>query len=574
MQEEKRVCQNCKTEFTIEPDDFAFYEKIKVPAPTFCPECRGIRRTMFWNAVTLFKKTPAYAKGFGEAGKIIGKVFSTYPDESNIKIYDHDYWWSDNWNVLDYGVDVNFKKPFFEQLKELNFSVPWPSRSIRGFVNSDYCNQASYLKNCYLCFNTNNEENCQYCVGSNYSKDSLDCCWSPKLQLCYQVFECNKLFQCFFCSETKDSRNLWFCDECVNCSDCFGCFNLHNKQYYIFNEPRTKEEYFKEIGKINTGSYKELTELKNKLYELKLKFPRKYYHGTHNVNFSGEYVYRSKNTFNCYEVAECENVCYCQNFAPSVKDSYDYTNWGQNSELVYESCACGDNCQNMKFCFDCWPAMQDCEYCLNCHSCSDCFGCVGLRFKQFCILNKQYTEKEYKELVIKIKQHMMDMPYKDARGLIYKYGEFFPVDFSPLAYNETMALEYYPKTKQEAEKEGYLWRDRTSGEYKITVYAKDLPDDIKDVKDDIVKEVICCESCKNAFKFIAPEIEFYKRFSLPLPRMCFWCRHFERRRKANPMTLWHRKCMKPGCQNEFETSYAPDRPEIIYCESCYQNEVV
>ena len=27
---EKRICQNCKKEFTIDPEDFNFYEKIKV----------------------------------------------------------------------------------------------------------------------------------------------------------------------------------------------------------------------------------------------------------------------------------------------------------------------------------------------------------------------------------------------------------------------------------------------------------------------------------------------------------------------------------------------------------------
>ncbi len=27
------------------------------------------------------------------------------------------------------------------------------------------------------------------------------------------------------------------------------------------------------------------------------------------------------------------------------------------------------------------------------------------------------------------------------------------------------------------------------------------------------------------------------------------------------------------CPNEFETSYAPERPEIVYCEKCYQQEV-
>jgi hypothetical protein len=30
---------------------------------------------------------------------------------------------------------------------------------------------------------------------------------------------------------------------------------------------------------------------------------------------------------------------------------------------------------------------------------------------------------------------------------------------------------------------------------------------------------------------------------------------------------------KEKCKVEFETSYAPERPEIIYCEKCYQREV-
>ena len=27
------------------------------------------------------------------------------------------------------------------------------------------------------------------------------------------------------------------------------------------------------------------------------------------------------------------------------------------------------------------------------------------------------------------------------------------------------------------------------------------------------------------------------------------------------------------CNNEFETAFAPDRSEIIYCENCYNKEV-
>jgi len=80
--------------------------------------------------------------------------------------------------------------------------------------------------------------------------------------------------------------------------------------------------------------------------------------------------------------------------------------------------------------------------------------------------------------------------------------------------------------------------------------------------------------CTTAFKIIPQELALYRKMGLPLPRLCPNCRHFSRLKKTNPLKLWHRKCMKPGCQNEFETSYAPDRPEIVYCESCYQQEVI
>jgi len=564
MLQETRQCQNCKQDFVIEPEDFDFYEKMKVPPPTFCPECRGIRRGIFLNRINLFKKTEIKN---GE------KIFSTYPEEAYIKIYDHDYWWSDNWSPMEYGMDVDFSKPFFQRFKELNNSVPWPSRSIRGFINSDYSNQASYLKNCYLCFNTNNEENCQYCTASNYSKDSVDCHAAPRAELCYETYHSVNIFQCFNCANIENCRDLRFCEECINCNDCFGCFNLRSKSYYIWNKPYSKEEYFRELEKINFVSYDEVKKIKDKFDAFKLKRPRKYIHGNHNKDVSGEYVYNSKNSFNCYEVDGCENVNYSQDFAKSVNDSYDYTNWGQNSELVYESCACGDNCQNIKFCFDCWPAMQDSEYCMNCHSSSNLFGCVGLRSKSYCILNKQYTKEEYEELVVKIKKNMTELPYADLRGNKYFYGEFFPEEFSPLAYNETLAIEYFPKTKTEVVKEKYLWRDINQAEYKTTIKAEDLPDDLKEVSDDILKEIIKCESCGNAFKLIKPELDFYKKFLIPLPRFCFNCRYMNRRNKMNSLKLWHRKCMKPGCTNEFETSYSPDRPEIIYCEQCYNAEV-
>jgi hypothetical protein len=75
--------------------------------------------------------------------------------------------------------------------------------------------------------------------------------------------------------------------------------------------------------------------------------------------------------------------------------------------------------------------------------------CSGLRNEEYMFLNKKYSKEEYEELVPKIIKHMNDMPYIDSKGRVYKYGEFFPSELSPFAYNETIAQEYFSKTKNE-----------------------------------------------------------------------------------------------------------------------------
>ncbi len=32
--------------------------------------------------------------------------------------------------------------------------------------------------------------------------------------------------------------------------------------------------------------------------------------------------------------------------------------------------------------------------------------------------------------------------------------------------------------------------------------------------------------------------------------------------------------MNTGCENEFQTSYPATQPDIVYCEKCYQQEVM
>jgi hypothetical protein len=93
---------------------------------------------------------------------------------------------------------------------------------------------------------------------------------------------------------------------------------------------------------------------------------------------------------------------------------------------------------------------NDCYYCQQIISCKNCFGCEGLKHKQYCILNKQYTKEEYEILVPKIIEKMK------ADG---ERGEFFPVENSTFGYNETLAQRFYPMTKEEALARNYHWQE-------------------------------------------------------------------------------------------------------------------
>jgi len=174
---------------------------------------------------------------------------------------------------------------------------------------------------------------------------------------------------------------------------------------------------------------------------------------------------------------------------------------------------------------------------MNCHTSSNLFGCVGLRNKQYCILNKQYSKEEYEALVPKIKAHMTDMPYVDSAGRIYKYGEFFPFEFSLLAFNQSSAQEYFPKTKEEVLAMNLPWHDADPHEYESTLTSDQLPDSIEEVGDEILKERIQCQDCKKAYLIIAKELAFYQRFKIPLPRKCYQCRYADRLANRNPRKI-------------------------------------
>jgi hypothetical protein len=115
MKNETKQCQNCKNNFTIEPDDFSFYEKIKVPPPTFCSECRFVRRFIWRNEGSFYNyKCDLCNKN----------IITTNSSSNRFPIYCNNCWWGDKWDGIEYGRDYDFSKSFFQQFKELMEVVP------------------------------------------------------------------------------------------------------------------------------------------------------------------------------------------------------------------------------------------------------------------------------------------------------------------------------------------------------------------------------------------------------------------------------------------------------------------
>lgn len=110
----------------------------------------------------------------------------------------------------------------------------------------------------------------------------------------------------------------------------------------------------------------------------------------------------------------------------------------------------------MLFCASVDTNIHNVLYSLHCSASSNLFGCIGLRNKEYCIFNKQYTKEEYNALVPQIIEHMKKTG---------EWGKFFHPSLSPFGYNETVANEYFPVKNVQAYNDeglqdlGYQWSD-------------------------------------------------------------------------------------------------------------------
>lgn len=564
-----KSCAQCKQEFMVFDEDREFYQKIKVPEPTWCPDCRNMRRCAVRNERVLYMRACDLCKK---------QTLSTFHASVLFPVYCTTCWWSDSWDALSYGKELDFSRSFFEQFDELSKSVPHLALNVKEMENSDFCQYAEGLKDSYLAICNFFGKNLLYTYWLGWSEDIVDSNYILHSELCYECQDVQRCYNCQYVYSSQGMTNSTFCFSCSDLVDCFMCVNLRHKSYCIENVQYTKEEYEKKMKEYNLGSHTEREKLTVKFWNFVATHPRRYAFLRKTEDCIGDYIADSKDVFWGFDAYGQEGGRYVFD-GGFGKDSMDLLQVGLDCELNYEAHD-GGWAYNSHFTTS-MAYVANCEYVSLVRDIQDCFGCFGLSKKQYCIFNKQYTKEEYEVLREKIIDHMKKMG---------EYGEFFPISLSPYAYNETIAQQWYPKTKEEVLEKGWKWRDNLPGKYYApTVQWADVPDDISDTSEDILKNIFACMKCKKNFKIIKKEFEFYKKERIALLRFCPDCRFIERFSRRNPRKLWHRQCMcdREGhdhravafsgggqCSRTFETPYSPERKELIYCTQCYEQEVV
>ncbi len=556
-----KICQNCHGSFVIEPEDFTFYKKISVPPPTWCPMCRFKRRLAFRNEKYLHRRS---------CGLCSKKIISVYAEDVKFPVYCQKCWWSDEWDPRDYSIDYDANRKFLEQFEELHNNIPHEAMHGYNNVNCEYSNNVIHSKDAYLSSVIIKSENILYSRFTIESRDCISCFYVTQCEECIRTFRGGFCSRCVDCNVVENCTDMYFTSHSTGCSFCYGCINLRNKKYYIFNESYSKEEYHNRLNKLLKLPYDEQKRQVDEFYKTQIQRGSIFFHST---NVSGQEIYYSKNIRHSTMLNFVSDSAYC----------FEATSYSRNNETVNNLYDCdivadiawgyeigaGGKSHNVKFGIITDDSIN-LEYSMFCYGCEDMFGCFGMRKMKYGILNKIYTKEEYEKLKKQIVAEMIKTN---------DYGEFFPTSLSPFAYNETLGSIFFPLTKEDAIRQGYKWRESPERNYQIG----------RDVLQCEHNES-CNENCTKAFRVMPYEKQLAQKLKVQLPLTCPNCRFAEQLRNLKFFQLNKRRCQcdygvyknftqhqhhpEGRCPNEFETSYSLERKETVYCEECYQAEVV
>ncbi len=534
------VCTECKKPFEYFQGEKEEYEKRNFSPPTNCPSCRQKRREAFRNERNIHYNKSALS------GK---RILALYSEESPFKVIDQDEWWSDDFDAEKYERDFDFNRPFFEQFKELQKDVPRWARIFWSCENSDFVNNVTNAKNCYLVFSGWDIEDCYHSTRISYSNDCVNMLRSVRCQYSSNCRTCGICYNVHFSQIAIDCSDSYFLYDCRGCKDCIMCAGLRGKKYMIKNEQYSKEQYEKHKEEFVEKMKIDIEKIKQEFKEFLYEVPHRNSYNMKMENSTGDYLYSTKNVLNSFNLIGCED---CINLYTGERNKNCYDCFSVDlHELCFECDTSYDlyDCQFCSYLVGC----KNCQYSGQCANSEYLFGCIGMKRRKYMILNKQYSKEQYFEMLEKIKEHMKKTG---------EYGKPFPIQLSSFPYNQTIAHEQYPLTEKEAEELGLFWQKEEENSFSGKKY--DIP---KNPDKSICDKVLICERTGKPYKILPKEYALYKKLNLPIPRISPDERYKELLKTINSTVLRDVDCYK--CGKKVQTAYKEKFNYKIYCEKCF-----
>jgi len=550
----ERVCAITGEKWTQDEKELDVYRRFNVPPLKICINA-------------LWKWMGYYDAGFqfwwnkhAETGK---PVLSFHHPASGIRVLPDPEWHAKDFSSITQEVDPS--QPFFDQLRVFELKVPFmatfnrvePENSITLFSFGD--------RNSYFTFACQSER-CFFSAGAFQVENSSLLWLTSQTTDSHWVLKSQRLFRCRYIRESLDCIDGAFLFDCRNCQNCFGASNKRNRQYVFMNEQLTKEEYEKRLAEIDLGKRSEVEKYSQMFDEMLARegvWPENF-----NVNTqesSGEYLTNAVRCFECFDSYDAPTDQYrcAWNYGANQNNAHM---WGSlDSSDCYMTVAC-PNSNKTNFSYRSFR-LDNCEFCMMSSDLRDCFGCIGLKKKQFCIFNKQYSEVDYWRLVDELKCAMLE------RG---EYGSYLPTSMSSTYVPESGAVIYAGASPEElarfggnlfdAETDGATGADRVDPSKARR--REDIPDSIDEITDDWIGVPIYDEVSKRTFTFLRPEVEHYRALRIAPPNTHFIRRLCEVSHAGQVTTFTRAACAK--CQQAVTVAKNIRYPHRrIYCKSCY-----
>lgn len=545
-----RTCSETGDQFSITQRDIEMYRSLGVPLPTLSPRARLRRLRAAVGGLDLFKRTDLNGN----------TLISMFDPESTVPILSSEEWHADTFDAMKYGRAFQSGTSFFDQWLALSNAVPRPAMIQDGqSENSPWALYSTSTKNGYFTYGGMANADISYADFCVAVERSADVSLTYRSNHCYDSVLLNECSNVHFSERCEGCSNVVFSLGCRNCTDCFGCTNLRNKQHCFLNEQLTAEDYTKRLAEIDLTDAAVVEAWRKTIRESVWK-----------------QAYRKAGTINQSEEAFGDDLVNCKQVegismhsSERVYHSFTLTNVKDTIDLAlgFELERCVNLVNTLKgyenkmvnMCDSC----VDVEYSELLTSCQHCFGCIGLKNKQFCILNVQYTEEEYWPLVDQIKSEML------SSG---EYGQFFPYRVSPWAYNTSHANALFPLEAEDVEALPARWylfaAERSTNALPIT----DLPTTLHATTDAVLTNSYQCPVSGRAFRIVKPELELHRSLGVALPRLHPTVRRTQRAEQLFAPVLHERTCA--DCKTRLMTRIPAEHAADVVCELCYEKRVL